>query len=449
MNERYHGLYKDLIKAYYDSHFEEEFEKFLEEFDDKEEAKRVLATLCGADEIQATDDHEFVFKLINTITKNQVRDKIVKKVSECQEDCETEGGKSKCMSVCPFDAIEREEGSNDKKINADLCMSCGRCVTVCDMGRYQDVSEGMPVMELLKNHTHVVAMVAPAIAGQFGPDVTLEQLREAFIKIGFDDMFEVAMAADVLSMKEALEYNELVNEEGDFMITSCCCPMWVAMLRKLYHQIITDVSPSVSPMVAMGRIIKAINGDVKTVFVGPCIAKKAEAKEPDISDSTDYVLTFQEVKLIFEAFEIDPGKLKGVPTVEYASTGGRLYARAGGVSEAVWDVIDQMFPEKRKLFTSLHVDGIPDCKKMLDDLLEGNVRASFIEGMGCKGGCVGGPKRLIPVTEGKEHVDRVARESAIKMPIHSETVEEILQGLGIKTLEDLKNDHSLFERKFD
>ncbi|MDO5291470.1 MAG: [Fe-Fe] hydrogenase large subunit C-terminal domain-containing protein [bacterium] len=449
MNEKYHDLYKGLVKAYYDSHFEDEFAKFLEGFENQEEAKSVLATLCGVEEIKTKDDHEFVYHLINAITKNQVRDKIVAKVSACSEDCETSDGKSKCMNVCPFEAIKRDDKTGDKWIQEDLCMSCGRCVKVCDMGHYMDVPQSMPLLELLKNHEKVIAMVAPAIAGQFGPDVTLDQLREAFIKIGFTDMFEVAMGADVLSMKEALEYNELVNEEGDFMITSCCCPMWVAMLKKLYNDLVPEVSPSVSPMVAMGRIIKALNNDVKCVFVGPCVAKKAEAKEPDISDSTDYVLTFQEVQLLFEAFDIDPGKLKGVPSPDYASTGGRLYARAGGVSEAVFDVIDQMFPEKRKLFTSLHVDGIKDCKKMLNDLEAGHVRASFIEGMGCSGGCVGGPKALIAAEEGKEFVNQFAHDSAVKMPMHSEIIEEVLNKLGINSLEDLRNDHSMFERKFE
>ncbi len=442
-------MYKGLIKAYYDSHFEDEFAKLLKEFDDKEEAKAVLATLCGVEEIKTKDDNEFVYRLINAITKQQVRDKIVLKVSACSEDCETTDGKSKCMSTCPFEAIKRDEKTGDKRIDGDLCMSCGRCVSICDQGHYMDVPQAMPIMDLLKNNEKVIAMVAPAIAGQFGENVTLDQLREAFIKIGFTDMFEVAMAADVLSMKEAMEYNEFVNDKGDFMITSCCCPIWVGMLKKNYHQIVKDVSPSVSPMVAMGRIIKALNGDVKCVFVGPCIAKKAEAKEPDISDSTDYVLTFEEVKLIFDAFGIDPAKLKGVPTLEYASTGGRLYARAGGVSEAVFDVIDQMYPEKRKLFSSLQVDGVADCKKMLDELVQGKVRASFIEGMGCNGGCVGGPKALIPKEEGRVFVDKEAHDSAIKMPMHSEIIEEILENIGINDLEALRSDHSMFERKFE
>ncbi|BBF43698.1 periplasmic [Fe] hydrogenase [Lachnospiraceae bacterium KM106-2] len=448
MNPKYQELYKKIVKAYYDNHFEKEFESYLEEFEDKKEAKQVLAALCGIEEISEENDHKFMLELVRKITKNEIRDKIVKKVGVCNETCETIDGKSKCQSVCPFDAIFIDGTSGDKIIDEDLCLSCGRCVNACDMGHYLDIPQAVSLMELLKNHEKVVAIVAPAIAGQFGKEVTLDQLREAFIKVGFVDMVETAMGADVLSLKEAMEYDHLVKEEGDFMITSCCCPIWIGLLKKKYNDLIPDVSPSVSPMVAMARIIKKLNPDTKVVFVGPCIAKKAEAKEPDIKDAVDHVLTFEETKLIFEAFDVDPGKLTGVSTIDYASTGGRLYARAGGVSTAVWDVIDEFYPEKRKWFTSLHVDGILDCKKMLADLEEGKVRASFIEGMGCKGGCVGGPKRNIPVEEGTECADRQAKESAIRMPAHSYIIMNLLNEIGIHNLDELRDDHCMFERHF-
>ncbi|PHV71535.1 iron hydrogenase [Sporanaerobium hydrogeniformans] len=448
MQEKHQRVYKELIKAYYTNHFEETFKKILkEEFENKQEAKDVLSILCGVEDLEEEEDYLFTQKLLDAITRQQVRKKIVQKVRICKEDCEREGEKSKCQSVCPFDAIIRD-GAGEKWIDESLCISCGCCVSVCEKGNYMETPQFLPLISWLKGEEKVIAIVAPAIAGQFGKEISLDQLREAFIKLGFADMVEVAIAADILSLKEALEFSEHVAKKGDFMITSCCCPMWVAALRKVYSSIIKDVSPSVSPMIAMGRVLKTLTPEIKVVFIGPCMAKKAEAKEKDLVGAVDAVLTFEELKLIFEAFEIEVKSLKGVPAIDYASTGGRLYARTGGVSQAVWDIVDQVFPKKRELFTAQQADGMKACKSLLEELVKGEVKASFIEGMGCKGGCVGGPKAIISVEEGKQAVNQTAYESVIKIPIHSEVLQALLSRLGIERLEELSKEQSLFERDF-
>ncbi len=448
MSDLYKKMYKELIEAYYNKNFEKTFEKLKKQFKDEEEAKEVFAMLAGVDVAACENDYDFVQNLLDAITRSRVRENIVYKVTACEKDCEERDGQSKCQSVCPFNAIKRDLSTHDKTIDYELCMSCGRCVDACDKGHYMDVPQFLPLAELLSKGDKVIAMVAPAIAGQFGKKVTLDQLREAFIKMGFTDMVEVAMAADVLSFKEAMEFDHLVKEDGDFMITSCCCPIWVAALKRVYYDLIPEVSPSVSPMVAMARILKKLDPEVKTVFIGPCIAKKAEAKERDLVGDVDYVLTFAEVGVIFDALKIHPEKLKGVPTVDYAATGGRLYARAGGVSEAVWDIVDQLYPKKRHMFTSVNVDGMVDCKAMLEDLQKGRNRATFIEGMACKGGCVGGPKRNIPVEEGTKAANKQAYDSPIKIPIHGEIMLQLLNKIGISDFEALRDDHCIFERNF-
>lgn len=449
MKDKYDLIYKQLVSAYYNNSFEETLQQILNtEFEDKSEGKEVIATLCGVDTLVTKDDYQFIFEIIDSITNKRVREKIVQKVHSCGEDCENTNGKSKCQSICPLDAIVKIPLTNDKYINEDLCINCGRCISVCDNGNYLETSQFLPLAQLLKENDNVVAIVAPAIAGQYGNDVSLDQLREAMVKIGFKDMVEVALAADILSIKEAVEFNLHVKDDNDFMITSCCCPVWVAMLRKKYNNLIKEVSPSVSPMVAMGRIVKALDKNSKVVFIGPCMAKKAEAKEADIKDAVDYVLTFQELKLIFDAMNINPKDLKGIPSIDYASRGGRLYARTGGVSQAVWDIVDQLFPEKRKIFSSTQADGIKGCKQILDDLENKKVVATFIEGMACEGGCVGGPKAIIPKDEGKIAVEQEAYDSAIKIPVHSEILLNLLSRLGVNSLEDFNTESSMFERKF-
>ena len=169
-----------------------------------------------------------------------------------------------------------------------------------------DQVQFLPLANILKDNSPVIAAVAPAIVGQFGSDIKIGQLRSAFKKMGFTDMVEVAFFADMLTLKESIEFDHYVNSEDDLMITSCCCPMWVGMLKRVYKDLVKYVSPSVSPMIAAGRVIKKLNSNCNVVFVGPCIAKKAEAKNKDIAGSIDFVLTFQELKDIFETFKINP-----------------------------------------------------------------------------------------------------------------------------------------------
>lgn len=448
MKEKYKKIYKLFVEAYYNNNFEKTIEYVMNhEFESKEEARKILAILCGVEEAKEEDDFEFMQAIVHSIIRHQVRAKIIHKVSNCESDCETVDGKTKCENVCPVDAIMRKPTGNERWIDEDLCLNCGRCIEVCEQHHFMDSPQFLPLAGLLKEET-VVAIVAPAIAGQFGKDVTLDQLREALVKVGFTDMIEVALAADILSLKEAMEFDRHVKKQGDFMITSCCCPVWVTLLKRVYYKLIPDFSPSVSPMIAMGRIVKKLTPHAKVVFVGPCIAKKAEAKDKDLVDAVDYVLTFQELQLIFEALGIEPDRLEGLPAIDYASTGGRLYARTGGVSQAVFDIVDQMYPNKRDLFKAVQVDGVKDCREMLEQLENGDIRASFIEGMGCPGGCVGGPKANIDREQGRIAANEAAYDSVIKIPVNSEVLEETLRQLGFKKREDLLEKSSMFEREF-
>ena len=122
--------------------------------------------------------------------------------------------------------------------------------------------------------------------------------------------------------------------------------MWIAMIRKIYHQLMPHVPGAVSPMIACARTIKTLYPDAKTIFIGPCLAKKAEAKEPDLAGDVDFVLTFQEVQDIFDFARINPAELPEDDR-DHSSKAGRIYARAGGVSEAVTDTVKRLHPDRK------------------------------------------------------------------------------------------------------
>lgn len=291
----------------------------------------------------------------------------------------------------------------------------------------------------------VYAMIAPAFIGQFSDEVTPGMLRTAFKKLGFAGMVEVALFADILTLKEALEFDHTVKTKEDFLLTSCCCPIWIAMIRRVYDQLITHVPGSVSPMVACGRSVKQLDPEAVTVFIGPCVAKKAEAKEKDIADAVDYVLTFQEVQDIFDFTNIDPTKMEPDER-DHSSRAGRIYARTGGVSEAVKTTLKKLRTDRAIPLTTAHANGVPECKAMLNNLLEGKADGNFLEGMGCVGGCVGGPKAILNREEGRQRVNYYGSTATYYTPAENPYVIELLRRLGLPTVESLLEHSDIFTR---
>lgn len=335
-----------------------------------------------------------------------------------------------CEISCPLEAITR---NNAGKINIDQnkCAGEGHCISACSFGALAEKSQFVPLIELLKEQTApVYASVAPAFAGQFGTEVTPGKLRSALLKLGFADMIETALYADLITMKEAFEFDEHVKEEHDFMITSCCCPVWIKLIENKFPELVGHISPSVSPMIASGRIIKALEPEAKVVFIGPCIAKKSEAQLPDLQGAIDYVLTFQELSAIFAATEISPAH-QSDEEKPIASWGGRVYAHTGGVSGAVGATLTKLVPNLSQSFKPLQVDGVADCQKLLEKIKNGQkLSANFIEGMACKGGCVGGPGRIITPEEGASHVDKYAATAPAQTPAENLHVYKVLNQIG-------------------
>lgn len=334
-----------------------------------------------------------------------------------------------CRTSCQHGALthNKEQGV---VIENGKCLTCGTCVSKCPFEALSDKIEFVPIIDMLKQQeVPVYAAIAPAYIGQFGDNVSPGQIRSALKILGFKDMVEVALFADLLTLREVHEFEHLVHTENDYLITSCCCPIWMNMILKGYPELLDKFSPAVSPMIAAGRVLKEVYKGCKVVFIGPCIAKKNEAKDKDLRDAVDYVLTFRELGEIFKAVDID---LSAMPDEQHeqSSTGGRIYARTGGVSKAVEMSLNRIGHTGIE-FNAVQVDGVKSCKEMLDKLKNGVVEANFIEGMGCAGGCVGGPRANIEVEKATELVNKYGDESQFQSPADNDRIEVILKRIGI------------------
>ncbi len=366
------------------------------------------------------------------------------RVGKC--DC-AEDEQAACAGKCLFHALYRDK-SGSVVANKELCVGCEDCAERCRAKHLVASRDAIPVLTALHDEkAPVFAIVAPAFLGQFSPDVTPGKLRAAFKRLGFAGMVEVALFADILTLKEAFEFDETIHSPGDYLLTSCCCPIWIAMIRKVYHQLVPHIPGAVSPMIACGRTIKKLEPSAKVVFIGPCVAKKAEIREPDLVGAVDYVLTFQEVQGIFRFAGIDPAELEEDDR-DHSSKAGRIYARTGGVSEAVEATVARLHPGRDISVRARQADGVPACREMLNDLLAGNLDANFLEGMGCVGGCVGGPKAILNREDGKAHVEEYAGDAASQTPLDNPYVLELLHRLGFQTVESFVHDSDLFTRKF-
>jgi [FeFe] hydrogenase (group B1/B3) len=294
-----------------------------------------------------------------------------------------------CERACELGAIK---AGQDRRavIDGTKCVTCGACQVSCPYGAISDRSEIVQLIQQLKGDKRVYALLAPAFIGQFGVKVRPEQVMAALKQIGFYAGREVAVGADIVTFEETKEFVEAVPQKQPYMTTSCC-PAFVSMVEKHLPEQKDYVSSTVSPMVAVGRLIKTEDPDAVVVFVGPCVAKKAEGlRNPGI---IDFVLTFEELAAMFVGADVNVTEIAAEGFATEASRDGTAFARAGGVAKAVGNTAAALGVD---LEIKAHCcDGLGNCKAAMEELRQGKLEANFFEGMACTGGCVGGPGSLI------------------------------------------------------
>ncbi len=303
-----------------------------------------------------------------------------------------------CKKVCPADAITYDQ-YGICKIDEDKCIRCGICIHNCPFGAIGTKASVVDVIRDIKAGKRVVAMLAPATEGQFGPDITMQSWRTALKKAGFADMVEVGLGGDMTAAAEAEEWAQ-AYKEGRKMTTSCC-PAFVNLIKLHYPTLAENMSSTVSPMCGVSRYLKQQDPSTVTVFVGPCIAKKSEINLHGIENNADYVLTYGEIRSLMygKGIELEPEPVGE----QQSSVFGKRFGNGGGVAAAVLQCFREMgediSPEVMKC------NGAAECKKALLLMKAGKLPADFIEGMVCEGGCVGGPSKNMTVAEARKFRD--------------------------------------------
>ena len=276
----------------------------------------------------------------------------------------------KCIRHCPVKAI-RFSG-NQAYIIGNECILCGQCFVVCPQNAKEISSELEKVKVFIQSGVPVVVSLAPSFVANYD-GAGINAMRKALTKLGFFDVEETALGATVVKN----EYERMLREDDRDVLISSCCHSINLLIQKHYPQALEYLADVVSPMQAHCKDIKSRIPNVKTVFIGPCVAKKDEAEHYE--GIVDAVLTFEElstwlkeenIEIVKEEEKDDNSKARLFPT-----TGGILKTMAQNVPG----------------YTYMAIDGVENCKQALKDIIEGKVHKCFIEMSACVGSCVGGP----------------------------------------------------------
>lgn len=317
--------------------------------------------------------------------------------------------KRPCENACKVKAIQMNEDKS-AAINGEKCIACGACVYQCPFGAITDKSFILDAIDILKKSENnrkykVYAVVAPSISSQFSY-AKLGQVITGLKELGFHTVIEAALGADMVADAES---RELV-EKG--FLTSSCCPAFVSYIEKNFPDLASNISHNLSPMATIAKYLKEHENGCKVIFIGPCTAKKAEVQKESVRPYVDVVLTFEELQALFDSKDIDITALsEGV--LDNASYFGRIFARCGGLADAVAEGIKEHGNTDFEL-KACSCDGIEQCRITLLKKSKNLIDVNFIEGMACTGGCIGGAGCLTHGEKNKAEVDKYGREALEK-----------------------------------
>lgn len=310
--------------------------------------------------------------------------------------------KRPCENACELKAISAVEDQMSN-VSEDKCVQCGSCIAQCPFGAIMDKSYILDTIDYInksENNTQfrVYALIAPAIVDSFR-EVKLGQMVAGLKQLGFYDVVETAVGADIAALKEAEE----LKEKG-FLISSCC-PSFVKYIRQNFPSLLQYVSSTPSPMVVTAQYLKEKDADCKVIFIGPCTSKKTEGRE---SGAVDSVITFEELQALLDSRDIILSQLPD-EEINQASGFGRAFGRSGGLSESVAQGVKELGLDVE--VKPVICNGITECKIALTRKQHNVGDFNFIEGMYCKGGCIGGAGVLSKFDGRKESIDKYASAS--------------------------------------